>query len=370
MPGPAAQSPKHEPAAHATEPTSKPASDVEAKSASKPPEQHLSGDRPKSGSDVPLAEEKVDGGHHVSVTEEGIELCSPKPCPLLNREYAKEMEQDPGLKKRFEDIQTIRKAQPKEAARRAAELQKELQQLREATAGEAPLSAGSTQKPKGVATAKRSKATNPPGKPEKGTAREKRLLGADQPGEQTAERFTLREPAKKGEAANSLERIAEALEQNNAQLAKLGKPTVKLNPAVLEMRADEFILKDPELAAEWERFELVVQSKESPLIRQSSKYRNLPEAYKNLGPDSMRQLREDFSKFQKGLIGAKKPDVVDFFLDQNRAVVTDITKQINSPWHKFKSDVYRKSLRELTGLEVGTVDTGGAIREATRIVPK
>lgn len=89
---------------------------------------------PAAKSEQVLAEESVDGGHHVQVTEQGIELCSTKPCPLLYVEYKELLDQYPGLKQRLDAIQTMRQTNPKGAARRAAAMQKELERLREASA--------------------------------------------------------------------------------------------------------------------------------------------------------------------------------------------------------------------------------------------
>jgi hypothetical protein len=145
-PKPVSSPPKHEPAAHAAQPqvtkshAAEPAPKSAAKAtdaagpASSQPREHPPESRPKSGSNATLAEEPVDGGHHVSVTEEGIEICSPKPCPLLEIEYAKELEAYPGFKERLDKVRAMRKSQSKDAARKAAELQKELQRLREASA--------------------------------------------------------------------------------------------------------------------------------------------------------------------------------------------------------------------------------------------
>lgn len=91
-------------------------------------------DGPGGGTDTVLATEPVGEGHHIEVKERGIELCSPKPCPLLNVEYAKEMETYPGFQTRFDEIQGMRKTKPQEAAKKAANLERDLKSLREAAA--------------------------------------------------------------------------------------------------------------------------------------------------------------------------------------------------------------------------------------------
>ena len=87
----------------------------------------------------PLAKEPVSGGHTVEVTQRGIEVCSPKPCPVLHVEYAKELEADLQLRKELESIDKLRKSNPKDAARRAAKLREELEWRRQKFGKQEPL---------------------------------------------------------------------------------------------------------------------------------------------------------------------------------------------------------------------------------------
>jgi hypothetical protein len=73
-------------------------------------------------------------GHHVQVSERGVEVCSPPPCPLLNIEYAKELEASPRLEEAWNNIQDLRKtgkvSDMDKAAELAAVLQKNLASIR------------------------------------------------------------------------------------------------------------------------------------------------------------------------------------------------------------------------------------------------
>lgn len=51
--------------------------------------------------------------HKLEVDERGIELCSPKPCPLLDKIYARELKQHEELKTLLDDISERRRADPK-----------------------------------------------------------------------------------------------------------------------------------------------------------------------------------------------------------------------------------------------------------------
>lgn len=50
-----------------------------------------------------------------------------------------------------------------------------------------------------------------------------------------------------------------------------------------------------------------------------------------------------------GKVGARKPDIVEFFLDKNRVVITDITTDPLSPVHQFKSQFYKETLENILG---------------------
>jgi hypothetical protein len=74
----------------------------------------------------PDAAVEVEGGHRVEATNRGIELCSAKPCPLLELEYAAELERSPQLAARLETIKSLRLRSKPAAARLAADLQRTL----------------------------------------------------------------------------------------------------------------------------------------------------------------------------------------------------------------------------------------------------
>jgi hypothetical protein len=80
--------------------------------------------------DQPLAKEPVKGGHEIDVTERGVELCSPKPCPLLRVEYARELDENPQYTKSMDELDRLRIKDPHAAARRAATLAEALESKR------------------------------------------------------------------------------------------------------------------------------------------------------------------------------------------------------------------------------------------------
>jgi hypothetical protein len=61
-------------------------------------------------------------GHEVVVTEEGVGICSPDPCPVIGVEYAQELADHPELKEWNDQVQELRKTNPARAADEAARL--------------------------------------------------------------------------------------------------------------------------------------------------------------------------------------------------------------------------------------------------------
>lgn len=68
-----------------------------------------------------LAKKPVEG-HEVVVTEEGVGICSPDPCPVIGVEYAQELADHPNLKEWNDQVQELRKTDPIRAADEAAGL--------------------------------------------------------------------------------------------------------------------------------------------------------------------------------------------------------------------------------------------------------
>ena len=81
-----------------------------------------------------VAKEPVGGGHEVVVTPQGIGRCSPSPCPVIHLEYAKELKANPHLQERYQEIQQLRKSNPKAAAEQASHLVDLLETSRHAAA--------------------------------------------------------------------------------------------------------------------------------------------------------------------------------------------------------------------------------------------
>ena len=114
-----------------------------------------------------------------------------------------------------------------------------------------------------------------------------------------------------------------------------------------------FIFADRRLKAEWARLTLAIDGLTSAIVRTSPEYLALPIAYRRLGPDAQQTLRGEFQRFFAGKVGARKPDMVDIWLDGRRPlVVSDPSANVNRLFHNFKTRFYGTVLEKITGLPV------------------
>jgi hypothetical protein len=178
--------------------------------------------------------------------------------------------------------------------------------------------------------------------PETGQAMEKRLLAEHErlKGPETPERFTLREPIRKGEPRNSFFRIARELRARVRKLAPEGKGERPAPPreAVLRQRVMTFLREHPDLMSWYMELWNLAHDRLSPELRKK---------YEHLDRTSILNLRRELSSFDTGVIGRKRVDIADFDFEGKRAMVTDITKRGGDPWHNFKTRFYQAVLQEL-----------------------
>jgi hypothetical protein len=66
-----------------------------------------------------------------------------------------------------------------------------------------------------------------------------------------------------------------------------------------------------------------------------------------------RQLAKDFGVGSQGkgagLVGSREPDIVEFYLDRGEIIITDITLNVESAVHVFKSRFYQEVMQEIVG---------------------
>ncbi len=70
-----------------------------------------------------------------------------------------------------------------------------------------------------------------------------------------------------------------------------------------------------------------------------------------------------FEGFGSGLVGDKRPDIIEVVLSQDAIHVIDPSQRWSNPVHNFKSAFYEAVLRELVNVgQISSVDTGGGAR--------
>lgn len=129
--------------------------------------------------------------------------------------------------------------------------------------------------------------------------------------------------------------LGKTLENKRTALEKAGQPTLlpEVKTDVLNMPVDHFITQQG-----------------SPDLRQA--WRELKELSR-ADPDLAQRLSREFGVGSQGrgagLVGSRRPDIVEFFLDRGEIVVTDITTDVVGKVHMFKSKFYREVIENMVG---------------------
>jgi hypothetical protein len=121
--------------------------------------------------------------------------------------------------------------------------------------------------------------------------------------------------------------LAKTLKNKVKALGKAGQASIlpAVDESVLGMPVDEFIRSQG-----------------------SSRLRSMANDLRN-HPDFIKEFVSGGKGQGTGNVGARKPDIIEFFLDRNEVVITDITLDVNSPVHQFKTEFYREVLQKMLG---------------------
>ena len=72
--------------------------------------------------------------------------------------------------------------------------------------------------------------------------------------------------------------------------------------------------------------------------------------------DELEKILNEINRAWSLVIGEWRPDQIELFFKEKRAVVTDITLKLHDPWHELKSIVYREAVRKITGYRVVAIE--------------
>jgi hypothetical protein len=124
-----------------------------------------------------------------------------------------------------------------------------------------------------------------------------------------------------------LNSIARTLENKRDALRNGGQTDLlpEVDTTILDMPVDHFIRNQGSagLQAEWNRL--------------------------NADPSLRRQLNKALDLSKDPRVGARRPDIVEFFLADGEIIVTDTTLDVESSVHQFKTRLYREILQAMVG---------------------
>jgi len=139
---------------------------------------------------------------------------------------------------------------------------------------------------------------------------------------------------------------------------------------VLTMSANDFIDKfgSKESQARWAQREEIRDKTVKDLAEERKR---LSEARKGSTEqkqassrvDELAKLLDEINSAWSRKIGEWRPDQVELFFEEMRALVTDITLKLHDPWHELKSIVYREAVREITGYQVDAIEFRTALQQ-------
>lgn len=149
-------------------------------------------------------------------------------------------------------------------------------------------------------------------------------------------------------------------------LTKSGQadPLPGLKEEVLGQNTEDFIKSKPALKKVWDGWTARLARQLNDIAAQ----RRAAAGDKRLQADLDRKAADleadlkELELFAKGEVGNKRPDLIEMFFGENRAVITDVTQRVGDLVHNFKMQVYVEVMRSLTGYR----DVGGLEYNTTR----
>lgn len=184
---------------------------------------------------------------------------------------------------------------------------------------------------------------------ETGAQQEKRLLTEDRASGRPANSATYH--AYEGGSRGSFNAWVKNLQSHINAISKGGSTALRVNETPLGENAHVFIERHPNLKTAWEKMNLKIdlqlkeiQGKKSAATGDKVGLNKLEAIEK-----ALEQRRNELTDFENGVVGAKRPDLVEIFFSERRAVVTDITQRTGDPLHNFKTQLYIEVLKEVLG---------------------
>lgn len=190
-----------------------------------------------------------------------------------------------------------------------------------------------------------------PSKKETGAQQEKRLLKEDRSSAGGRPANSATYYAYEGGSRGSFRAWAAKVKAHvDATLANSpNKP--QLTEAPLAENTAKFIDRHPNLKTAWERMNLKIDTELKKIQTQKSAAGGDAVRIRELEriEAAIEKQRAELTNFESGDAGSKRPDLVELFFGERRAVVTDITQKTGDPLHNFKTEFYIALLKEILG---------------------
>jgi hypothetical protein len=193
---------------------------------------------------------------------------------------------------------------------------------------------------------------NEPGKAETGEEKERRELRSDPNRPARGARYFDYE----GDQRGSFYQLVARLRAHIAGLVRAGgrDPVPRLDEAarVLDQDTEGFIRSRPILRRIWEGWDARLARQlldvDAQLRAAGGERGRVDEL--NARRTRLQAQKAELEEFGRGTVGAKRPDLVELFLEALRAEVTDVTQlPLDDPMHNFKTLVYVELIKVLTG---------------------
>lgn len=186
-------------------------------------------------------------------------------------------------------------------------------------------------------------------KKETGAQQEKRLLKEDRASGRPANSATYH--AYEGGTRGSFRGWVNSLKSHIDSVLKNDPARPQLNETLLAENTHQFIDRHPNLRAAWEKMNLKIDSqlREIQAQRSAAAGDKVRLAQLNKLESALQTRRAELTDIETSDIGNKRPDLVEVFIADRHAVVTDITQRTGDALHNFKTELYIAVIKDILG---------------------
>jgi hypothetical protein len=156
----------------------------------------------------------------------------------------------------------------------------------------------------------------------------------------------------------------------NSVKGRFGADAQKRAKRVLAMSANEFVAKlgSKQLQSSWAERQKIRDKTAKDLAEELKRLSEAPKGsaehrQASSRVDELTKRQDEINSAESRAMGELRPDQIELFFEEMRALVTDITLKLHDPWHELKSVVYREAVREITGYHVDAIEFRTALQQ-------